>query len=76
MDGTHVPAHPPPKEQMAYTNRHNQATQNVLAICDFDMRFSYIYVGWEGSAHDTHILDGALTGPTHFSMPPPGALNY
>ncbi|XP_071933898.1 uncharacterized protein [Coffea arabica] len=45
MDGTHVPAHPSPGEQVAYMNRHGQATQNVLAICDFDMRFSYIYAG-------------------------------
>ncbi|XP_027182107.1 uncharacterized protein LOC113780507 [Coffea eugenioides] len=72
LDGTHVPAHPPLGQQAAYTNRHGQATQNVLAICDFDMRFSYIYAGWEGSAHDARVLDGALTGPTHFPMPPPG----
>ena len=55
-------------------NRHGQATQNVLAICDFDMRFSYIYACWEGSAHDTRVLDGALIGSTHFSIPPTGAL--
>ncbi|XP_027184172.1 uncharacterized protein LOC113782479 [Coffea eugenioides] len=71
LDGTHIPAHPPPGQQAAYTHRHGQATQNVLAICDFDMRFSYIYAGWEGSAHDARVLDGALTGPTHFPMPPP-----
>nr|XP_027093739.1 uncharacterized protein LOC113714142 [Coffea arabica] len=72
LDGTHVPAHPPPGQQAAYTNRHGQATQNVLAVCDFDMRFLYIYAGWEGSAHDARVLDGALTGLTHFPMPPPG----
>nr|XP_027093520.1 uncharacterized protein LOC113713912 [Coffea arabica] len=72
MDGTHIPAHAPPGEQVAYMNRHGQATQNVLAICDFDMRFTYIYAGWEGSAHDARVLDGALTGPTHFPMAPSG----
>ncbi|XP_027182309.1 uncharacterized protein LOC113780729 [Coffea eugenioides] len=28
-----------------------------------------------GSAHDARVLDGALTGPNHFSMPPSGK-NY
>lgn len=72
MDGTHVPAHPPSGEQMAYMNRHGQATQNVLAIYDFDMCFSYIYASREGSAHDARVLNGALTGLTHFPMPPTG----
>ena len=76
MDGTHIPAHAPPGEQVAYMNRHGQATQNVLAICDFDMRFTYIYAGWEGSAHDARVLDGALTGPTHFPMAPSGGKAY
>ena len=55
---------------MAYTNRHGVQSQNVLAVCDHDMRFVYVYAGWEGSAHDARVLDGALTGPNHFPMPP------
>ena len=76
MDGTHVPIHPPLGEQVTYMNRHNQATQNVLSICDFDMQFSYIYTGWKGSAHDACVLDGTLTGPIHFPMPPSSALDF
>ena len=57
---------------MAYTNRHGVQSQNVLAVCDHDMRFVYVYAGWEGSAHDARVLDGALTGPNHFPMPPTG----
>ena len=71
LDGTHILAHAPCGEQVAYTNRHGEQTQNVLGICDFNMRFVYVYAGWEGSAHDARVLDSALTRPTHFPMPPP-----
>ncbi|XP_027083749.1 uncharacterized protein [Coffea arabica] len=54
MDGTHISACPPTGEQMAYTNRHGWQSQNVLAVCDHDMRFIYVYAGWEGSAHDAN----------------------
>jgi hypothetical protein len=32
----------------------------VLASVDFDLRFTYVLVGWEGSAHDALILADAL----------------
>ena len=33
---------------------------NTLAACTFDMRFSYIMAGWEGSAHDSRLYRDAL----------------
>jgi DDE superfamily endonuclease len=36
-------------------------TQNVLAVCDFEMEFRYILAGWEGSAHDGRVLQDAQT---------------
>ncbi|XP_071924744.1 uncharacterized protein [Coffea arabica] len=72
IDGTHIPACVPRRQQVAYTNRHGVQSQNVLAVCDHDMRFIYVYAGWEGSAHDARVLDGALTGPNHFPVPPTG----
>ena len=35
-------------------------TQNVLAVCSFDLKFTYVLPGWEGSASDSRILDNAL----------------
>ncbi|XP_071936838.1 uncharacterized protein [Coffea arabica] len=70
IDGTHIPASVSSGQQVAYTNRHGVQSQNVLAVCDHDMRFAYVYAGWEGSAHDARVLDGALTYPNHFPMPP------
>nr|XP_027099169.1 putative nuclease HARBI1 [Coffea arabica] len=72
LDGTHIPVCPPSEEQMAYTNRYGIHSQNVLAVCDFDMRFNYIYAGWEGSAHDARVLESALMPPSDFSIPPSG----
>ncbi|XP_027061002.1 uncharacterized protein [Coffea arabica] len=72
IDGTHIPACPPSGHQMAYTNRHGFQSQNLLAVCDFDMRFTYIYAGWEGSAHDARVLDDALSHPSDFPMAPEG----
>ncbi|KAK4381647.1 hypothetical protein Sango_2947600 [Sesamum angolense] len=31
-----------------------------IAICDFDMNFTYVYAGWEGSAGDARVLDHAV----------------
>jgi hypothetical protein len=61
LDGTHIPAVVPVEEQANFRNRKGLLTQNVLAICNFDMTFSYVLAGWEGCAHDgklhTFVLD-------------------
>jgi len=40
--------------------RKHTTTQNVLAVVDFDLRFTYVLAGWDGSAHDARILADAL----------------
>ena len=32
----------------------------MLAAVDFDLKFTYMLVGWESSAHDATILADAL----------------
>jgi hypothetical protein len=44
----------------AFRGRKHRTTQNVPTIVDFDLKFTYVLVGWEGSAHDTLILADAL----------------
>ena len=44
-----------------YRNRKGALSQNVLAVCGFDLQFSYILAGWEGSAHDARVLQDALS---------------
>ena len=36
-------------EQSTYFGRHGYASQNVMAACDFDMRFTFVVTGWPGS---------------------------
>ena len=40
-------------------------SQNVLAICDWDLQFLYILSGWEGSATDSRIFEYAAQKDLH-----------
>ncbi|XP_062085763.1 protein ALP1-like [Humulus lupulus] len=73
IDGVHVNAVIPPEDQVPFVGRKGIPTQNVMAICNFDMQFIYAYAGWEGSAHDTRIFYTALRDSTsNFPKPPQG----
>ena len=52
LDGTHILACVPFHMQDRFRGRKSITTQNVLAAVDFDLRFTYVLAGWEGSAHD------------------------
>ena len=52
-----------------HTNRHHTQSQNRLALCDFDMHFTYVYAQWKGSAYNARVLEDALSQPTKFLMP-------
>ena len=56
--------------QAAFRGRKNSTTQNVLAAVDFNLRFTYVLAGWEGSAHDALILADALERPSGLRVPP------
>jgi hypothetical protein len=60
LDGTHIACHVPTADQPRYRNRKQYLSQNVLAICNFDLQFVYVLPGWEGSAHDQRVLQSAL----------------
>ena len=73
IDGVHVQATIPPEDQVPFIGRKRVPTQNVMAVCDFSMKFIYAYAGWEGSAHDTRIFLSALCHvDLNFSTPPEG----
>jgi hypothetical protein len=59
LDGTHIAVHLPASVQPRYRNRKHYLSQNVLAACNFDMEFTYVLAGWEGSAHDSTVLRDA-----------------
>ncbi len=59
MDGSHIPAIAPAANRLAFFNRKGFTSQNVLGVCNFNMEFVCIHAGWEGSAHDSRVLDDA-----------------
>ncbi|KAL4567082.1 hypothetical protein LXL04_022654 [Taraxacum kok-saghyz] len=73
IDGTHIDASIRVTDQMRYRGRKGVPTFNVMAVCDFDMCFTFISVGWEGSAHDTRVFLHAIETPSmNFPKPPDG----
>jgi hypothetical protein len=60
IDGTHVLGRVPEKHRPTFMGRKHTTTQNGLATVDFDLRFTYVLAGWEGSTHDARILADAL----------------
>jgi hypothetical protein len=77
IDATHIPVIVSATETVSHIARHRYTSQNVLAICDFDLRFTFVVVGWPGSAHGTRVFNDALEryGST-ILLPPQGILNY
>ncbi|XP_056689106.1 uncharacterized protein [Spinacia oleracea] len=45
---------------------------NVMCACSFDMRFTFVMVGWEGTANDSRIFWETITNreESKFPMPP------
>lgn len=77
LDGTHISATPRPEDQIRYIGRSGKATQNVLGIVDFDMRFTYASIGQPGSMHDTNVLFHALRHDhSTFPHPPLGMSDH
>ncbi|KAI4313262.1 hypothetical protein L6164_026253 [Bauhinia variegata] len=44
----------------------NNVTQNVLCTCDFNMMFTYVYLGWKGAKV---LLDTVTNLEANFSCP-------
>ena len=77
VDGTHILTVVPDEEKIRYIGRSKSTTQNVMAICDHDMRFIYASIGQPGSMHDTTVLFNALsTDIDIFPHPPQGNYHF
>ena len=73
LDGTHIPCVVPSDKVVQHICRKGMITQNVLAVCDFDMRFIFVLAGCTGSVHDMRVFTDAMTKYNHvFPHPPTG----
>ena len=68
IDGTHVRVSVPLEIQGRFRDRKDGTTQNVLVAISFDLKFTYVLAGWEGSAHDSRVLNDAFARPGGFSI--------
>jgi hypothetical protein len=74
IDGSHIPVEVAKDEEVNHTGRHGYTSQNLLAICDFDLRFTFVVAGWPGSVHDNRILQHSMDKyPLQFPTPPDGS---
>ena len=55
--------------EAAFRGRKKYTTQNVMAAVDFDLRFTYVLAGWEGTAHDALVLRDALERENGLRVP-------
>ncbi|KAL2460913.1 putative harbinger transposase-derived nuclease [Abeliophyllum distichum] len=65
IDGTHIATNVPVDDQARYRNRKQVISQNILVACTFDMKFTYVLAGWEGSAHDGRLLRSVILRQGH-----------
>ena len=48
-------------------------TQNVMVVCDFNTRFTFVLARWPGLANDMRVFNDAMTTYNHvFPHPPEG----
>ncbi|ETV86768.1 hypothetical protein H257_01851 [Aphanomyces astaci] len=59
IDGTHIPVWVKSDQGAPFQGRKG-VTMNVLAACNFDLQFTYVLEGWEGSAGDGKVYADAL----------------
>ena len=65
----------PNNDAPRYRGRKGYPTINVLAACTFDLKFTYVLTGWEGTASDSRIIKNALTREDKLIIPNGKSLN-
>lgn len=67
IDGTHIACAPSAEDRDASCNHKGFMSQNCLVCCDFDMNFTYVLSGWEGSVADASLYHDAWL--SNFAIP-------
>jgi hypothetical protein len=61
IDGSHIHATTRADHRETCRNRKGFISQNCLFCCSFDLLFSYVLTGWEGSASDARVYESAIS---------------
>jgi hypothetical protein len=54
--------------QQTFRGRQKEPTQNIMVVVNWDLKFTYVLVGWEGFTHDSHILHDAIEREDGFTV--------
>ena len=76
INDTHIPCVVSEEDKIPYIGRKGYPTQNILAICVFDMLFTYLVARWPGSIHDNRILKNAIEDINKAFPHPPKKVYY
>ncbi|GAV69367.1 LOW QUALITY PROTEIN: DDE_4 domain-containing protein [Cephalotus follicularis] len=68
IDGTHVSAWVRAEKTVSFEARKSTVNQNILCACNFNMEFTFVYSGWEGTTNDSIVFLDAVTHPGQFSI--------
>ncbi|KAL8503560.1 hypothetical protein ACS0TY_022337 [Phlomoides rotata] len=55
IDGTYINVHVSEEDKERYRMRKGTISTNMLVACDRNCMFTYILLGWEGSASDDRV---------------------
>nr|GEW25490.1 hypothetical protein [Tanacetum cinerariifolium] len=69
LDGTSISVAPPSDQKPRYRTRKGNIATNMLGVCYPNMQFIYVLPGWEGSAHDEHVLRDAISRVDGLKIP-------
>jgi hypothetical protein len=73
IDGTQIDAAVRGMSDVTYRSRKRKATQNLMCVVNMDLCFTYVYAGWERSAHDSRIFSECINDPVvRFPTPADG----
>ncbi|CAH1968616.1 unnamed protein product [Acanthoscelides obtectus] len=60
VDGTHIFVKVEKSQQDSYIDRYRRTSINLMAICDSNTLFTYVFLGYPGSAHDSRVFENSI----------------
>nr|XP_011424993.3 putative nuclease HARBI1 [Crassostrea gigas] len=72
VDGSHIPITAPKENPNAYYNRKKFHSVVLLATCDANLQFTYVWTGKPGSTHDASVLRSSELFVKSDDLFPPG----